>query len=154
MGNPGKRAPAAREPDPDYLKDLSPPEWLSDQAREVWLAEAPKFRKARLLAEVDVMAFAMMCESFSRYRRSAERIGDEDVKAKMVIDEESGKPVSAGEHMNPWAMLNSMYFKQTAMMLGKFGATPQDRTRVELNPQGDLFSANGKPKDAADPYFH
>ncbi len=153
MGNPGKRASAAREPDPDYLKDLSPPEWLSDQAREVWMAEAPKFRKARLLAEVDVMAFAALCQSAADYRRAVRKTGEDDVKSKWAQDEE-GNVREVGEHLNPWAMVKSMASKQMGMWLGKFGATPQDRTRVELNPQGDLFSANGKPKDLADPYFH
>ena len=61
MGNPGKRASAQREPDPDYLQDLTPPEWLSAGARVVWLEEAPKFRAARLLTTIDVMAFAALC---------------------------------------------------------------------------------------------
>jgi P27 family predicted phage terminase small subunit len=152
-GNPGKRALPKNEPEPAYLNDLSPPAWLSAAAREVWLEEAPRRRKALLLSEVDVMAFGMLCESFARYRRTAERIGDEDVKAKYQEDED-GNVRAVGEHMNPWAMLNSMYFKQVVMLNGKFGGTPQDRTRVEVNPQGDLFAGNGKPKDAADPYFH
>jgi P27 family predicted phage terminase small subunit len=153
MGNPGKRASGAREPDPEYLADLTPPEWLSDQAREVWQVEAPKFRRARLLTEVDVMAFSALCQSAADYRRAVRKTGEDDVKAKFSEDED-GNVRAVGEHLNPWAMVKSMASKQMGMWLGKFGATPQDRTRVELNPQGDLFSGNGKPKDAADSYFH
>lgn len=153
MGNPGKRATSRAEPDPTYLDDLTPPAWLSDGARVVWEQEAPKFRRARLLTEIDVMAFAMMCESFHRYRRTAERVGDDDVKLQYKEDDE-GNVRAVGEHMNPWAMLNSMYFKQTTAMLGKFGGTPQDRTRVETNPQGDLFAGNGKSKDPSAEFFH
>jgi P27 family predicted phage terminase small subunit len=153
MGNPGKRATSKREPDPQYLNDLTPPVWLSDGARAVWELEAPKYRRAHLLSEIDVMAFAMLCESFHRYRRTAEHVGDEDVKAKYQEDEE-GNVRAVGEHMNPWAMLNSMYFKQTAAMLGKFGGTPQDRTRVEVNPQASLFGSDGKPADPAASFFH
>ena len=153
MGNPGKRAPAAREPDPEYLDDLSPPDWLSDGARAIWVQEAPKYRQAHLLCKIDVMAFAMLCESFARYRRTAERVGEEDVKAKYQEDEE-GNVRAIGEHMNPWAMVNSMYFKQTAALLGKFGGTPQDRTRVEVNPQASLFGSHGKPADPAAEFIH
>ena len=154
MGNPGKRSTKTKEPDPDYLADLTPPDWLSDGARAVWLQEAPKFRKARLLTEIDVMAFAALCQACADYRRAVSKTGEDDVKAKMVVDEETGQPVSAGEHLNPWAMVKSMSSKQMAVWLSKFGGTPQDRTRVELNPQGELFPSNGKPKDKSEAYFH
>ena len=51
-------------------------------------------------------------------------------------------------------MVKSMSSKQMAVWLSKFGGTPQDRTRVELNPQGELFPSNGKPKDKSEAYFH
>lgn len=152
MGNPGKRATSRREPDPEYLADLAPPEWLSAVARVVWEQEAPKFRRARLLTEVDVMAFAALCQSAADYRRAVAKTGEDDVKAKFREDEE-GNVVAVGEHLNPWAMVKSMASKQMGMWLGKFGGTPQDRTRVELNPQGDLFPGDGKPKDPAATYF-
>lgn len=153
MGNPGKRASSKNEPDPTYLQDLTPPEWLSAQAREVWEQEAPKFRRARLLTEVDVLAFAALCQSAADYRRAVRRTGEDDVKAKYAEDEE-GNVRAVGEHLNPWAMVKSMSSKQMGMWLGKFGGTPQDRTRVELNPQSELFPGDGKPKDPADAYFH
>lgn len=153
MGNPGKRASAKHEPDPNYLEDLTPPDWLSDQAREVWQEEAPKFRRARLLTEVDVMAFAALCQSAADYRRAVRKTGEDDVKCKFAEDEE-GNVRSVGEHLNPWAMVKSMSSKQLGMWLGKFGGTPQDRTRVEVNPQDSLFGADGKPKDPAASFFH
>ena len=154
MGNPGKRASAKGEPDPDYLADLTPPEWLSDGAREVWLQEAPKYRKARLLTEIDVLGFAALCQSASDYRRAVRKTGEDDVKCKYAEDEE-GNVRAVGEHLNPWAMVKSMAFKQTVVMLGKFGGTPQDRTRVEVNPQASLFGDDGKkPADPAASFFH
>ena len=153
MGNPGKRATGKGEPDPEYLADLTPPEWLSDGAREVWLVEAPKFRKARLLTEIDVMAFAALCQSAADYRRAVRKTGDDDVKCKYAEDEE-GEVRAVGEHLNPWAMVKSMSSKQLGMWLGKFGGTPQDRTRVEVNPQASLFGNDGKPADPAASFFH
>lgn len=154
MGNPGKRATGKGEPDPEYLADLTPPEWLSEGAREVWLQEAPKFRKARLLTEIDVMAFAALCQSAADYRRAVRKTGEDDVKCKYAEDEE-GEVRAVGEHLNPWAMVKSMSSKQLGMWLGKFGGTPQDRTRVEVNPQGSLFGDDGKkPADPAATFFH
>jgi hypothetical protein len=99
------------------------------------------------------MAFAALCQSASDYRRAVTKTGEDDVKSKMAMDED-GKPINVGEHLNPWAMVKSMSSKQMALWLGKFGGTPQDRTRVELNPQADLFPQNGKPKDKTQEYFH
>lgn len=154
MGNPGKRALASHEPDPTYLQDLTPPEWLSEGARAVWLAEAPKFRRAYLLTEIDVMAFAALCQAAADYRRAVAKTGDDDVKCKYSKDEE-GNVRAVGEHLNPWAMVKSMSSKQLGMWLGKFGGTPQDRTRVETNPQASLFGDDGKkPADPAAAFFH
>jgi phage terminase small subunit len=120
----------------------------------VWLQEAPKFRKARLLTEIDVMAFAALCQSAADYRRAVRKTGEDDVKCKYAEDEE-GEVRAVGEHLNPWAMVKSMSSKQLGMWLGKFGGTPQDRTRVEVNPQASLFGDDGKkPADPAASFFH
>lgn len=153
MGNPGKRASRKNEPDPTYLEDLTPPEWMSVGAQAVWLQEAPKFRKARLLTEIDVLAFAAMCQAAADYRRAVAKTGDEDVKAKYREDEE-GNVVAVGEHLNPWAMVKSMSSKQLGMWIGKFGGTPQDRTRVEVNPQASLFGDDRAQKDPSAAFFH
>lgn len=154
MGNPGKRALNKNEPEPRLLNELDPPEWLSAGAREVWVQEAQKFRRAQLLTEADVIAFGMLCQSVSDYRRAVRKTGEDDVKCKYAEDEE-GEVRAVGEHLNPWAMVKSMAFKQTVVMLGKFGGTPQDRTRVEVNPQASLFGDDGKkPADPAASFFH
>lgn len=153
MGNPGKRASSRKEPDPTYLEQLEPPTWLSAQAAQVWSEEAPKFRRARLLTEVDVIAFAALCQSAADYRRAVAKTGENDVKANLK-ETEDGKIVEVGEHLNPWAMVKSMASKQMGMWLSKFGGTPADRTRIEVNPQAELFPSDGKPKDPAADYFH
>lgn len=152
MGNPGKRASSPREPDPEYLADLSPPDWLPEGAKAVWREEAPKFRKARLLTEIDVMAFADLCVAQWDFRRSVLRTGEDDVKTKLKEDEE-GNVQSVGEHLNPWAIVKSMASKRMNGLLAKFGGTPADRTRVEVNPQASLFDDKSKP-DPASAFFH
>jgi|GEM_PF-810614 len=151
-GNPGKRSTKTKEPDPDYLQDLSPPEWMPEKAQAIWREEAPKFRKARLLTEIDVLAFAAMCIAAADYRRAVEKTGENDVKAN--YKEKDGETVAVGEHINPWALVKSMSAKQLTGWLGKFGGTPQDRTRVEINPQASLFGDGDKKKDPAESYFH
>lgn len=149
-GNPGKRALNKQEPDPDYLVDLTAPAWLKPAAKAVWEEMAPMVAKAKLLTEVDVQAFAMGCNALAEYRKAADRVdADGSVKTKKAVNEE-GKVVDAGEFMNPWAGMQSMYFKQAMAVFTQFGMTPRARTGIALQPQGDLF---GSEKNGATNYF-
>ena len=150
-GNPGKRALNKQEPDPAYVVDLSPPGWLSPEAQAVWNEMAPAAARSKLLTEVDTQAFAMGCVAIAQYRHATAKVGADSVKAKLVIDDE-GTPVYAGEHLNPWAMVQSMTFKQAMVVFDKFGMTPQARTRIAVQPQGDLFNGNNNGASEKD-YF-
>ncbi|MFC5524027.1 P27 family phage terminase small subunit [Polaromonas jejuensis] len=156
-GNPGKRSLNKQEPDPTYLQDLTPPAWLSDAAKQVWSELAPAAVAAKLLTEVDVEPFAMGCVAIAQYRLATGRTGEDAVKRKLAVDDkgnavtdENGQPVYAGEHINPWALVQSMSFKQAMLVFDKFGMTPQARTRIAVQPQGDLF---GEQKTGAASYF-
>ena len=137
-GNPGKRALNKNEPDPTYLEDLTPPAWLSQAAREVWQEIAPKLAKVNLLTEIDVYLLAMGCTAISQYQRAVKCAGADLVKSKCDTDED-GKTVTAGEHVNPWLIVQSMAFKQSSAVFQQFGMSPAARTRIAINPQGDLF---------------
>lgn len=147
-GNPGKRAANKQEPDPTYLQDLTPPAWLPAPAAAVWSEIAKPLADAKLLTEVDVPMLAMACVSISQYRYAVGRVGDALVKSKVEKNDE-GELVEVGEHINPWAMIQSMSFKQAMVVLREFGMSPSARSRVAIQPQGDLF---GKANPAAS-YF-
>lgn len=137
-GNRGKRATNKQEPDPTYLQDLTAPAWLPKPAAEVWNELAKPLADAKLLTEVDVPMLAMACVSISQYRYAVSRTGDALVKTKLEKSEE-GALVETGEHINPWAMIQSMTFKQAMVVLREFGMSPAARSRVAIQPQGDLF---------------
>lgn len=148
-GNPGKRALNKQEPDPTYLQDLTPPDWLPQGAKNVWIEEAPKLQRAKLLTEVDVIAFSALCVSVADFRRAVAKTGEAHVKAKLVADKE-GEIQEVGEHVNPWYIVQSMSGKNFKAWAEKFGMTPQDRTRIAVQPQGDLF---GDKKTGSTDYF-
>jgi P27 family predicted phage terminase small subunit len=139
-GNRGKRAANKQEPDPNYLVNMDPPEWLRSGAAAVWREVAPKLSAAKLLTEVDVQTLAMGCVAIDQFRRASAKANDNLVKTKLVEDGE-GKLVETGEHINPWAMVQSMAFKQAMTILQQFGMSPAARTRIAVNPQGDLFGS-------------
>lgn len=149
-GNPGKRALNKQEPDPTYLQDLTPPDWLPPAAKNVWIEEAPKLQRAKLLTEVDVVAFSAFCVSVADFRRAVAKTGEAHVKAKLKEDE-GGEVQEVGEHVNPWYIVQSMSQKSFKGWAEKFGMTPQDRTRIAVQPQGDLF---GNEKAGAASYFN
>lgn len=141
-GNRGKRAIGKQEPDPTYLQDLTPPTWLDAASQEVWNEVAPKLRAARVLTDLDVQLLAMGCISIAQYRRAVRRAGDDLVKSKHSEDEE-GNPVETGEQVNPWFIVQSMSFKQAMAVFREFGMSPAARTRIAIQPQGDLFDEKG-----------
>lgn len=150
-GNKGKRALSKNEPDPEYLNNLSAPEFLSADAAAVWDEIVPNLRQARMLTKVDVPMLAMGCNAIAQYRAAAKQVGADLVKAKMVAPlEGDGPAVPTGEHVNPWLIVQSMSFKQAMAVFVQFGMSPAARTRVAVNPQGDLF---GNGTDKASSYF-
>lgn len=136
-GNPGKRALNKQEPDPDYLNDLRAPEHLPDLAKKFWNSIAPKLRKERLLTELDIGALEKLCISEMLYWEVTTKIGD-----SLVL---TGKN---GDYTNPLLNQQSMYLKQIMILYREFGKTPAARTRIALNPQGDLFNEEENPSQA------
>ena len=147
-GNPGKRALNKQEPDPEYLQNLDPPEWLHPDAAAIWRELAPHAAKAKVLTVLDREAFAQGCEAVAQYRRATlaanSRPVDNASKDEAGLDQ-------GGTNISPWVMLQSMSFKRCQAFFNAFGMNPVARTRIMIQPQGDLFS-NGKASAAAS-YF-
>ena len=141
-GNRGKRAMNKQEPDPTYLQDLTPPAWLDESAAQVWNEVAPKLRVARVLTEIDAQLLAMGCISIAQYRRAVGRTGNDLVKSKLV-ENDDGEVEETGEQVNPWYIVQSMSFKQAMAVFREFGMSPAARTRIAVQPQGDLFDGQG-----------
>lgn len=137
-GNKGKRAINKNEPDPEYLNDLTPPEWLPDDAAQVWNEIVPHLRAARVLTKIDVPILCKGCVAFAKYRLATRMLGDD-----LVINTEKATA------LNQWMVAQSMAFKQAMAVFQQFGMSPAARTRIAINPQDDLFSG----EKTADRFF-
>ena len=135
-GNRGKRAITKHEPDPTYLQDITAPTHLSDQARAVWDELAPKLQRAKLLTELDTAMLEMTCIAVANHRLVTELAG-----TKLLHRNEETGSVSA----SPYLIVQSMAFKQAVLGLARFGMSPQDRARVVVNPQSELFNHANDP---------
>ncbi len=143
-GNKGKRSLNKQEPDPPYLNDLSAPDWLPANAKTVWDEIVPHLRVARMLSTVDVPMLCKGCIAIAQYRVASKKLGD------ALVVEGDGKPAQ----LNQWMVAQSMAFKQAMAVFQQFGMSPAARTRLAIQPQGDLFSSapDGKEK-ASNSYF-
>ena len=139
-GNKGKRALNKQEPDPEYLNDLTAPAWLDKESADVWNEIVPVLREAKLLTKADVPTLSAGCVAFAKYRLASRRLGDD-----LVVEGPKG-----GYYVNQWMVAQSMAFKQAMGVFEKFGMSPAARTRIAVNPQGDLF---GKAENGADRFF-
>lgn len=151
-GNRGKRGTNKQEPDPTYLADLAPPAWMPAAAQAVWKEVVPALATAKLVTEVDVQALSMGCIAIAQYRYSVKRAGEDLVKSKQELNDD-GELFTTGEHINPWMLVQSMTFKQAMVVFQQFGMSPAARTRIAINPQGDLFGNNGNQENKAAKYF-
>ena len=133
-GNRGKRALNNQEPDPEYLNDLTPPDYLTESAKVVRNQIAQDLRNARVLTKVDVPMLHMACEAIATYRKAV---------AKCDQREKNGD-IGESSSIGYWEMVKSMSFKQAMAALQQFGMSPAARTRIAIQPQGDLFSDQGK----------
>lgn len=136
-GNRGKRAINKQEPDPEYLNDLTAPSFLSAGAADVWNEIAQNLRNARLLTKLDVPMLAMGCEALARYRKLT---AESNTKSQDIRSEESEE-----SEKDAWMLttIQSMSFKQAMTVLQQFGMSPAARTKIAIQPQGDLFGEEG-----------
>lgn len=142
QGNPGKRAPNSREPEPVLLNDLEPPAHLPPPVADVWRELAPKLRRAQLLTELDTHLLELTCAAVATFRSTVDKTADGKLMAR--------NPETGTVSLSPWVLLQSMAHKQAMATLREWGATPAARSRVVIDPQADLFTA---PSDGPARFF-
>lgn len=151
-GNKGKRRLNKQEPDPAYLNNLAAPAWLPPGAKVVWDEVVPDLRAARMLSTVDVPMLAKGCVAIAQYRLATAKLGDH-----LVLDgattEENGKPTMKAAQLNQWMVAQSMAFKQAMAVFMQFGMSPAARTRLAINPQGDLLNDDKGKESTGKKYF-
>lgn len=134
-GNRGKRATPVGEPDPDYLNDLTPPAWMPAHIAAVWSEIAPHLRAAKVLTVLDVPMLEQLCDAVAEFRQAA----IESAEKKMMHNPETG-----AFSPSPWLIIKSMANKRAIAAMREFGMTPAARSRVMIQPQGDLFAHENK----------
>ena len=146
----GSRRPSkAGEPQPHVgTRTPSVPAWLPEEAKAVWHKYARSLWELRLLTDIDVMAFAVLCETMALYRTAVEMVG----KGYDVQETESGY-----RQQDPWVSIRNNAISQMRKLWQEFGMTPSSRVRLdieaaeaeELTLAEELFQMTQAMKDEA-----
>lgn len=131
------------EPEPDLLLDLAPPSHLALESAAVWRHVAPMLSRTGVLTVIDVIALEMLCDFVADYRETRRQRG-----ADFVTHSARGS-----EMLNQLQVAMSMSSKRAEALMARFGMDPVSRSRIMVDPQGDLFGDQSKPQDGPARFF-
>ena len=142
-GNPGKRATNSKEPEPLLLNKLTPPKHLAPASAAVWKQLAPMLRRNQVLTEMDVVALEMLCDSVADYRAAREKRNGNF----------TSYGAKGGQQLDQLLVAQQMCAKRAEGFMAKFGMDPVSRSRVMIEPQGDLFGDAPAPATGTSRFF-
>jgi P27 family predicted phage terminase small subunit len=122
-GNPGKRPLNKREPVTATPSRMPPaPEHLDATAAEVWRVLGKQLLAADLFQIVDRYAFGMFCVVAGRWIDAEKKL---KISGPVLVAKESGNL-----YQNPYLSVANRAWEQMLKMLGQFGLTPAERSRL------------------------
>lgn len=117
------------------------PEWLSNDAKQLWYQLAPDLIAQKVLTPWDVPAFAAMCTCWSFWRSAVAQVQRDGIAVVGHNNRTSKHP--AGQI----ARDNLSLFNNLA---ARFGLTPSDRSKLTIDgqaqrPADDLLTQPSEP---------
>ena len=126
-GNPGKQKLNKAEPKPPVPRALpKPPSRLLREAKKEWNRLAPVLVGMDVLTEIDLAAFAELCQNYAYYLITDNKIlalGEQGVYAMQ-------KTTTGYVQQHPLLSLRRQYYEQWRRGLADFGLTPAARSRL------------------------
>jgi P27 family predicted phage terminase small subunit len=134
-GNPGKRQINKLEPDFGRVTNIDPPEWLAQDARDMWERVAPLLCSQNVLQLTDLHNLEIFCSAYGNWR-----IAQFELTANgPVVMGAQGGPVK-----NPAATVVKEAAGQMATFGAMLGLDPSSRQRLmapKKKGQGNPFAA-------------
>jgi len=132
---------------PDFRRTLPErPEWLSEDAVELWEMLVKDMGRIGMIKELDGFALRMGCEAYARWRaavrhRQAQAAKDEQEAEAEGIPNAGGllARTSQGWGVAPWIRVESDAAREFRQWCNEFGLTPAAEValaRMENNPKG------------------
>jgi len=125
-GNPGKRR--VRGPPPSLGAApalLPPPSHLSKLAKAFWKLNYEPLRRAGMIEATDLLAFELLCASYSRWRDAEDQLAEDGARVK-TSNGSSGP--------SPFFRIARQAADEVQARCEQFGLTPPSRARLEITP--------------------
>lgn len=141
----GKRGPAPKptklkllhgETRPSQINSAEPqpspgvperPEWLDDDAKEMWDLVVGELEPTGVLCRVDGPALAILCESLVHHRQAAERV---DREGTLVLGRQGLVKHPAMQVARDQALVARAFMQE-------FGMTPSARSQIRVPGRGE-----------------
>ena len=133
-GNPGKRAlPKKGAEIPVVVEEISPPAFLSDDAKVEWGRMMQALVALKLVSSLDRAAFAAYCQAYGRWaqaERALATMRERDPNAAGLLVKTTGDNII----QNPLVGIANKAMADMVRYAAEFGMTPS--ARVRLNGSG------------------
>lgn len=145
-GNPGKRRlKNTGEPMPEPPSDMpKPPSRLLPEAKKEWRRLAPPLLALGVLTEVDLSAFAELCQNYAYYVNTDKEITKMGSQTVFAMQ----KTPSGYMQQHPILSLRRQYYETWRKGLADFGLTPASRARIALDGEPGASGTGGTGDDA------
>ena len=151
--DPDLEARLQAEPDvPEKVPGV--PSWLrSDKvAAEYWRKYVPVLWNNKLLTNADIAAFAVHCQSWSRWREA-----EKQISATGTVNRPSKNEENTYEQPSAYVSVAGRYYKQWLETGRDFGLTPASRSKLNLggsekkkaSKMAQVLKINPRAKDAS-----
>lgn len=139
-GNPGKQKLNTEEPKPPVPATVpKPPKRLMPEAKKEWKRLAPSMVAMGLLTEVDLAAFAELCQNYAYYLAVDAEIMSRGEKGPIALQ----KTPSGYLQQHPLLSLRRQYYDTWRKSLADFGLTPASRSRLAAGVAVGNVSGSG-----------
>jgi P27 family predicted phage terminase small subunit len=128
------------EPHPDE-GEITPPDWLSNEALEVWETLADELTAKGVLTAWDVEAYANWCDAVARRRKAAEHVAQEGAVVEHPVYNKNGDVTGTRMGKNAWLLALDAADAQVQRYGARFGLTPSDRAQLKIGGQTDPAGA-------------
>jgi P27 family predicted phage terminase small subunit len=116
------------EPKPPLAAKVEPPEYLDEEALDVWAQLAPSMIARGVLTAWDVNQFAAYCAAVVHHRRAVKIV---NLQGVMRL----GGGEDAVEVKHPAMQIVRDQAQLMVTLGGRFGLTPSDRSSISLEPE-------------------
>ncbi len=117
------------------------PDWLDEQARQVWDQLVPLLEMMGVLTRVDGNALSRYCRIWTRWRKAEEFIDDKGEMYPLKDDKGAVKCFMQW----PQVAIAHKLAQQLTRLEQEFGMTPASRTRIQVAHHGPA-KATGKSR--------